>query len=191
MEFKKDTDPIFIFLFSLCCHLISSSALQAQALAKTHSDNPLCQGETELHHSRLLKREFVKPWVAMSFILTFYVVLGYTGFPGVTSDKESTYQCRRCKRYGLGRSPEEGTGNPLQYFCLKNSMYRGAWQATSIGHSQTWLKWLSTHACIADEQCCGSFRWKAKGLSYTHTCIHSPPNLPSARQPGWHITLSR
>ena len=31
---------------------------------------------------------------------------------------------------GLGRSPGEGNGNLLQYFCLGNSMDRGAWQAT-------------------------------------------------------------
>ena len=30
---------------------------------------------------------------------------------------------------GLGRSPEEETGNPFQYFCLGNPMDRGAWQA--------------------------------------------------------------
>ena len=28
---------------------------------------------------------------------------------------------------GLERSPEVGNGNPLQYFCLENSMDRGAW----------------------------------------------------------------
>ena len=26
---------------------------------------------------------------------------------------------------GLGRSPEEGNGNPLQYYCLGNPMDRG------------------------------------------------------------------
>ena len=31
---------------------------------------------------------------------------------------------------GSGRHPEEGNGNPLQYFCLENSMDRGAWWAT-------------------------------------------------------------
>ena len=31
---------------------------------------------------------------------------------------------------GLGRSPGKGNGNPLQYFCLENSMNRGAWQLT-------------------------------------------------------------
>ena len=29
----------------------------------------------------------------------------------------------------LGRSPGEGHGNPLQYFCLENLINRGAWQA--------------------------------------------------------------
>ena len=27
----------------------------------------------------------------------------------------------------------EGNGNPLQYFCLENSMDRGAWQVTVRG----------------------------------------------------------
>ena len=30
---------------------------------------------------------------------------------------------------GLGRSPGEGNGNPLQYSCLENSMDGGAWWA--------------------------------------------------------------
>ena len=34
---------------------------------------------------------------------------------------------------GLGRSPGEGNGNPLQYSCLKNPMDRGAWWATVHG----------------------------------------------------------
>ena len=34
---------------------------------------------------------------------------------------------------GLGRSPGEGNGNPLQYSYLENSMDRGAWQATVHG----------------------------------------------------------
>ena len=31
---------------------------------------------------------------------------------------------------GLGRSPGEGHGNPLQYSRLENPMDRGAWRAT-------------------------------------------------------------
>ena len=34
---------------------------------------------------------------------------------------------------GMGRSPGEGNGNPLQYSCLANPMDRGAWQAAVHG----------------------------------------------------------
>ena len=34
---------------------------------------------------------------------------------------------------GLGRSPGEGNGNPLQYSCLENPMGRGTTQATVHG----------------------------------------------------------
>ena len=42
---------------------------------------------------------------------------------------------------GLGRSPGEGNGYPLQYSCLKNSMDTEAWKATihGITKSQTQL----------------------------------------------------
>ena len=50
---------------------------------------------------------------------------------------------------GLGRSPGEGHGNPLQYSCLENSMDRRAWQATVHGVAKSWtqLKQLTMHAC--------------------------------------------
>ena len=43
---------------------------------------------------------------------------------------------------GLGRSPGEGNGNPLQYFCLENHMDREAWQATvqGVARVKTWLR---------------------------------------------------
>ena len=34
---------------------------------------------------------------------------------------------------GCGRSPGEGSSNPLQYSCLKNPMDRGVWWATVHG----------------------------------------------------------
>ena len=42
---------------------------------------------------------------------------------------------------GLGRSPGVGSGNPLQYSCLENSVDRGAWWAIvhGIAKSQTQL----------------------------------------------------
>jgi len=37
---------------------------------------------------------------------------------------------------GLGRSPGEGNGNPLQYSCLGNPTDRGAWQVTVHGFAK-------------------------------------------------------
>ena len=45
---------------------------------------------------------------------------------------------------GLGSSPGEGNGNPLQYSCLGNPMDRGAWWATIRGVTKSQTR-LSTH----------------------------------------------
>ena len=37
---------------------------------------------------------------------------------------------------GLERSPRVGNGNPLQYFCLENSMDRGPWHGP-WGHKES------------------------------------------------------
>ena len=39
---------------------------------------------------------------------------------------------------GLGRSPGERNGNPLQYSCLGNPVDRGAWWATVHGVGKSW-----------------------------------------------------
>ena len=41
---------------------------------------------------------------------------------------------------GLGRSPEEGSGNPLQCSCLGNPMDRGAWRATAHVITESWIQ---------------------------------------------------
>ena len=43
---------------------------------------------------------------------------------------------------GSGRSPGEGNGNSLQYFCLENPTDRGAWWATVHGVAE----WNMTEA---------------------------------------------
>ena len=61
-------------------------------------------------------------------------------FPHVPDGKESA--CNEGELGlipGLGRSPEEGNGNPLQDYCLENPMDRGAWEATVHGVAQAWL----------------------------------------------------
>ena len=41
---------------------------------------------------------------------------------------------------GLGRSPGEGNGNPLQYSCLENPMDRGTWRATVHGVTKSQIQ---------------------------------------------------
>ena len=50
------------------------------------------------------------------------------GFPGGSEVKASACNAGDLDLItGLGRSPGEGNGNPLQYSCLENPMDRGAW----------------------------------------------------------------
>ena len=56
-----------------------------------------------------------------------------TGFPGGSVVKKPPAKTGDVGLIpGLGRSPRQGNGNPLQYPCLENPMDRGAWQATVV-----------------------------------------------------------
>ena len=68
-------------------------------------------------------------------------------FPGGSHSKESA-----CKAGdpgsipGLGRSPGEGNGNPLQYSCLESPLDTGAWRATVHGSQRVGHNWAElTH----------------------------------------------
>ena len=79
--------------------------------------------------------------------------------------------------FGSRRSPGEGNGNPLQYFCLGNSMNRGSWQAIVHGvvKSQTWP---SAHAHThmhthTHAHTCAHTRAHARTHMHTHTHTHT------------------
>ena len=74
------------------------------------------------------------------FILSLVVSLAtkciniISGFPGGSGSKESACNAGdQGSISGLGRSPGEGNGNPVQYSCVENSMDRGAWWARVYG----------------------------------------------------------
>ena len=51
------------------------------------------------------------------------------GFPDSSVGKESACNAEDLGSIpGLGRSPGEGNGNPIQYSCLENPIDRGVWQ---------------------------------------------------------------
>ena len=56
--------------------------------------------------------------------LTYY----FLDFPGGSEGKVPVYNAGdQGSIPGSGRSPGEGNGNPLQYYCLENPMDGGAW----------------------------------------------------------------
>ena len=61
----------------------------------------------------------------------------YMGFPGGAEVEASACNMRELGSIpGLGRSPGEGNGNPVQYSCLENPMDGGAWWATLHGRKE-------------------------------------------------------
>ena len=60
------------------------------------------------------------------------------GFPDSSEVKVSAWNAGNPGSIpGLGRSPGEGNGNPLQYSCLENPMEGGTWWAMGlqrVGH---------------------------------------------------------
>ena len=62
-------------------------------------------------------------------------------FPGGSDGKASVYNAGDPGSIpGLGRSPGEGNGNPLQYPCLENPMDRGAWRTTVHAFAERWTR---------------------------------------------------
>ena len=61
--------------------------------------------------------------------------------PRCLNSKESAYNARDVgSNPESGRSPGEGNGNPLQYFCLGNPIEREAWWARVHGVTKSQIR---------------------------------------------------
>ena len=74
-------------------------------------------------------------------------------FPGGTVVKNLPASAEDANDLGFNlwvrKTPKVGNGDPLQYFCLENSMDRGAWRATVHGVAESHMtELLSTHIHI-------------------------------------------
>ena len=56
-----------------------------------------------------------------------YTIGGNVVFPGSSGKASACNVGNPGSTPGLGKSPGEGNGNPLQYSCQENSMDGGAW----------------------------------------------------------------
>ena len=102
------------------------------------------------------------PWVRkesdMAECLHLYVLSCFNYFlthlPGGSDSKVSAYSVGDLGSIpGLGRSPGEGNGNPLQCSCLETARDGGAWWAAVYGvaQSRTQLKRLSSSSSSKDQ----------------------------------------
>ena len=65
----------------------------------------------------------------------------FGSFPGGLDGKASAYNAEDLGSIpGLGKSPGEGNGTPLQYSCLENPMDGAAWQATVHDVAKSWTR---------------------------------------------------
>ena len=91
---------------------------------------------------------FSEEWFLLQAMGIFLPVLVY-GFSGGAVVKDPPASAGDTGSVpGLGRSPGEGKGYPLQYSWLGYPMDRGAWQATVHGVAKSWTQ-LSMHTSDA------------------------------------------
>ena len=90
-----------------------------------------------------------------------FFIFGHTmqqvGLPGGTAAKYLPAKCRRHRRRGLvpgsGTTPGEGSGDPLWYYYLENSMNRGACWDTVCGVRKSWKQLsMCTHTASGTSQ---------------------------------------
>ena len=62
---------------------------------------------------------------------------------------------------GLGRSTGERNVYPIQYFCLENSVDRGAWWSTVHGVAKSWTQLSNYHSLTP----AGKFKMSFQKLS--------------------------
>ena len=72
-----------------------------------------------------------------------FIVICHAGFPGGLAIKNPPANAGDASSIpGLGRSPGERNGNPVQYSCLGNPMDRGGWWATVHGVTESGMTYL-------------------------------------------------
>ena len=92
-------------------------------------------------------------------------------FPSGSDGKESACNAEdQGSIPGLGRSPGEGNGNPLQYSFLENSLGRGAWQATVHGAVKSRI-WPSNWAHKTKHTATQRLRKENSGMRKTWICV--------------------
>ena len=116
-----------IFFFSYCKQ---NKHHTRKLLARNLCIFPLCSSSRQSFQIQARSKiSNQKIWIKR-----IYMYIHMYNFPGGSDGKASVYNAGDLgSSPGLGRSPGEGNGNPLQYCCLENPTDRGAWYVTVYG----------------------------------------------------------
>ena len=140
-----------------CCHIPHSAICELFLNTHTHLVSVACYAAMSLGKYPPSLYFLLSVWTTSVLLLSsmlqrISLYTNFRGFPGGTSGKEPSCQCRVDLRDvglipGSGRSPGGGHGNLLQYSGLENLMDRGAWWAEvyAVTQSRARLKQLSMH----------------------------------------------
>ena len=110
-------------------------------------------------------------------------------FPGGSDDKASAYNAGDPGLVpGLGRTPGEGNGNPLQYSCLENPMDRAACQATVSGVTKSWTR-LTSLTSLSLDNCCQVHPFQRQEVVLDSSSCASRRWLPT-QSLSWFVSLS-
>ena len=153
-----------IFIYPLCI----SRKLEVKSRWLIMSSSIFCQEHfvgyavySTLYHIKDIWPTLLSSLCFLFYPIVFYLFifvniktdLGDWPIPGGSDSKESAfYMGDPSSVPGLERTLGEGKGNPLQYFCLKNPMNRGAWLATvhidaECDRTERLTLWLSFRYC--------------------------------------------
>ena len=124
-------------LVSCVCYLWCANMMNSDASKHKWAEN---RGS---HPPLVSERQRQRSVISLLFLWPFI-------FSGGSDGKESPCNAGDMGLFpGLGRSPGEGNGKPLQYSCLENSVDRGAWWAIVHGVTESdmseWLTHTHTH----------------------------------------------
>ena len=193
---------------ALCIHPQSSGLEWSQMCPETKSNSVLCSFNHFLYRFATSPAFlFLGHWIIWQFVYKHrwrrdrLLIPVFLSFPHSLVGKESACSTEDLSSIpGLGRSPGQGNGNPLQYSCLENPMNRRACQATvhgvtrvrhnlattpppmvhGVAKSQAWLSGFHCHSHISTGPRAwngepGKSRWNAESVelereSWAHQC---------------------
>ena len=98
---------------------------------------------TELRHLQIFS-----PFQRLSFPFVYGFLCCAKDFPGGSDSKASAYNAGDPGLIpGLGRSPGEGNGNPLQYSCLEIPWMEDPGSLQSMGSQRVRHNWVTSLCC--------------------------------------------